>query len=76
MKDYNKSFEEKYPHITHFVRERGIIQIGYDESFVFAYDDNGEVFKGEEDYDTIEEAFTDLEAGIKEYIEIYSNFCY
>lgn len=69
------SFEEKYPNLTNFVLQQGKIEIGYDyntSSFAIAYDEGGTVFQGEDEYDTIEEALADLEAGIKEYLEEYS----
>ena len=68
----NKSFEEKYPYITSFVYEQGKIEIGYDyntDCFVLAYDEGGTVFQGKDEYDTMEDAFADLEAGIKEFME-------
>ena len=70
----NKSFEEKYPNITDFVYQQGRIEIGYDyntDCFVAAYDEGGTVFEGKDSYDTMEEAFADLEAGIKEHLELY-----
>ncbi len=68
----NQSFEEKYPNITNFVYHQGKIEIGYDYNtscFAVAYDEGGTVYQGEDEYDTMEEAFADLEAGIKEYLE-------
>ena len=70
----NKSFEEKYPNINDFVYLQGKIEIGYDyntDSFVAAYDEGGTVFQGKDSYDTMEEAFADLETGIKEHLELY-----
>jgi hypothetical protein len=68
----NQSFEEKYPNLTNFVYHQGKIEIGYDyntRSFVMAYDEGGTVYEGKNEYDTIEDALADLEAGITEYLE-------
>ena len=67
-----KSFEEKYPNLTDFVYTQGKIEIGYDEntsSFVTAYDEGGTVYQGKDEYDSLEEVFEDLEAGITAYFE-------
>jgi hypothetical protein len=68
----NQSFEEKYPNLTDFVYSQGKIEIGYDyntKSFVIAYDEGGTVYQGEDKYNTMDEAFADLENGITEYLE-------
>jgi hypothetical protein len=68
----NQSFEEKYPNLTDFVYSQGKIEIGYDynrKSFVIAYDEGGTVYQGEDEYNTMDEAFADLENGITEYLE-------
>lgn len=67
-----KTFSEKYPYITRFVETQGCIEIGYNEfigSFVKAYDEGGNVYMGEEEYQDMEAALADLEAGIKAYIQ-------
>ncbi len=69
---HGKTFEEEYPYITSFVLECGKIEIGYGEyspSFVIAYDEGGTVFEGKDDYETMSQAFADLEKGIKQFIE-------
>jgi hypothetical protein len=68
----NQSFEKKYPNLTNFVYHQGKIEIGYDynrKSFVIAYDEGGTVYQGEDEYNTMDEAFADLENGITEYLE-------
>lgn len=68
----NQSFEEKYPNLSDFVYYQGKIEIGYNEdinSFVFAYDEGGTVYIGEDDYETMEDALADLENGITQYLE-------
>ena len=65
-------FEEHYPYISRFVQEQGKIEIGYGEYppfFVIAYDEGGTVFEGKDDYETMDQAFADLEAGIKQFME-------
>ncbi len=68
----NQSFEEKYPNLANFVYYQGKVEIGYDyntSSFVIAYDEGGTVYLGKSEYDSMEEAFSDLEVGITEYLE-------
>ena len=65
-------FEEEYPYISRFVEEQGKIEIGYGDYvpyFVIAYDEGGNVFEGKEEYDSMDQALADLEAGIKDYME-------
>lgn len=73
-----KSFEDKYPNITQWVYEhQGIIEIGNDPdgpltSFVRAIDMGGMPWEGEDEYKSLDDAFLDLEAGVKECLqEIY-----
>lgn len=73
-----KSFEDKYPNITRWVDEHeGRIEIGYDPdspltSFVRAIDQGGMVWEGRDQYESLDDAFLDVEAGVKEYlIQIY-----
>jgi hypothetical protein len=68
----SKIFEDQYPTIARFVEEMGCIEIGEHEmtpSFVRAYDMGGTVYEGKSSYPTLDEAFQDLEAGIKAYLE-------
>lgn len=67
-----KSFEEQYPTIHRFVEEMGSIEIGQHEmisAFVRAYDLGGNVYEGKDSYPSMDEAFQDLEAGIKAYLD-------
>ncbi|WP_373479436.1 hypothetical protein [Geminocystis sp.] len=34
-----------------------------------AYDEGGTIFEGKEEYNSMDEAFADLEAGIKQFME-------
>ncbi|MCL1472011.1 hypothetical protein [Argonema antarcticum] len=68
----SKTFEKQYPTIHRFVEEIGWIEIGEHEvisSFVRAYDWGGTVYEGKDSYPSMEEAFQDLEAGIKAYLD-------
>ncbi len=65
-------FEEEYPYISRFVQEQGKIELGYADYppfFVVAYDEGGTVFEGKEEYESMDEALADLEAGIKAFME-------
>ncbi len=44
-------------------------QDGHVDSFVSALDDGGLVWRGDEDYETLDEAFRALDAGIAEWLE-------
>jgi hypothetical protein len=63
------SFEEAYPNIAHFIDAIGYITIGHDDdssltSFIRAIDPGGMVWEGKDTYQTLEEGFQDLEAGL------------
>jgi len=67
-----KSFDEMYPNIAHFVSAAGWIEMGYDDdspltSFIRAIDSGGMVWEGKDDYATLNAAFDDLEAGLKDW---------
>lgn len=67
----NKLFEKTYPNITHFAKEMGYIDIGYDDespssSFIRVYDLGGMVWESKDDYDSLDEALQDLEENLKE----------
>lgn len=66
------SFEDAYPNITHFVDAIGFITIGHDDSpltsFIRAIDFGGMVWEGQDTYQTLEEAFQDLEAGLGKWM--------
>ena len=67
-----KTLEKTYPNITSWVKSRGWIEVGRDGhvgAFVSALDDGGLVWKGDDHYETLDEAFRALEAGIAEWME-------
>ncbi|MBE9182349.1 hypothetical protein IQ268_27765 [Oculatella sp. LEGE 06141] len=73
-----QSFEDKYPNIARWVYEhQGTIEIGNDPdspltSFVRAIDMGGMPWEGEDEYESLDDALLDLEAGLQECLrEIY-----
>ena len=65
-------FAIAYPNITAWVRGGGWIEIGSDynvSSFLRALDEGGMVWEGEDDYDTMDEAFQALEVGIAAWVK-------
>ncbi len=68
------SFESLYPNTAHFVDAVGWLEIGKDDdspltSFIRALDSGGMVWEGEDAYDSLAEAFADLERGLGEWME-------
>jgi KTSC domain len=68
------NFEAHFPNIATWVIEYGHIQIGTDdnqESFIAAYDRDNEVVweSSDEVYNSLAEAFTDLEAQLTPYLD-------
>lgn len=66
-------FDESYPNIAHFVKSIGWIEIGYDDdspltSLTRAIDSGGIVWEGKDTYQTLDEAFQDLEQGIENWM--------
>jgi hypothetical protein len=64
-------FERRYPNITRFVFEQGWIELGSDDyspSFVRALDPGGMVWEGEPFYDSLDDAFADLERGLAQWV--------
>ena len=62
------ALEPVFPNITRWVKDHGIVEIGYDpntDSFVRAIDEGGGVWTGKPRYETLDDALMDLEAGIK-----------
>jgi len=62
------SFEAKYPSITRWVKESGTVEIGCDPqtgSFIRAIVKGGMAWSGESHYKSLDNAFQDLEKGIK-----------
>ena len=61
------SFEAAFPNITRWVKGFGTVEIGYDPqtgSFIRAIDKGGMAWSGESQYETVDDAFQDLEQGI------------
>ncbi|EAZ90749.1 hypothetical protein [Crocosphaera chwakensis] len=67
----NSYFEGTYPNITLWLTH-GWIEIGQDEfseSFIRVLDPGGMLWEGKTSYKTLDEAFNDLEANLKDIIE-------
>lgn len=68
------SFESSYPNIAHFVDALGSIEVGYTydgylTSFIRAIDEGGMVWEGADEYNSLDEAFEALEAGIEAWMK-------
>ncbi len=66
------SFERLYPHIAYFVDTIGWIEVGHDydsplTSVIRALDQGGMVWEGQDSYQTLDEAFQDLEQALTEW---------
>ena len=62
------SFEAAFPNITRWVKESGTVEIGHDphtDSFIRAIDEGGMPWSGKSRYESVDDAFQDLENGIK-----------
>ena len=62
------SFEAAYPNVARWVKDFGIIEVGYapgSDSLIRAIDEGEGVWAGNPRYETLEDAFRDLEAGIR-----------
>lgn len=73
-----QSFEDKYPNIARWVYEhQGVIEIGNDPdspltSFVRAIDMGGMPWEGKDEYESLDDVFLDLDAGLGAYLrELY-----
>ena len=65
-------FAHRYPNVNRFVFERGWIEIGADEysrSLIRALDLGGLVWEGKEGYGSLDEALTDLERGLAQWMK-------
>jgi hypothetical protein len=65
------SVAARYPNIAAWVQD-GWIEIGRDDfssSFVRALDIGGMIFEGKTHYDSLDEALSDLDAGIAAFLE-------
>ena len=66
------SFESKYPAITRWAKEFGVIEIGHDgfvDNYVKALDKGGMPWGGKSTYRTIDEALEEMERGIKAFLK-------
>ncbi len=71
-KQAEDKFAAQYPSLTAWVQGGGWIEIGTDynvHSFLRALDEGGMIWEGEDEYDTMDEAFQALEAGIASYVK-------
>ncbi len=62
------AFEAAYPNIARWFKDFGIIEVGYapgSDSLIRAIDEGEGVWAGRPRYETLDDAFKDLEAGIK-----------
>ncbi len=69
-----KSIESSFPNTVCFVDEYGWIEFGRDDdspltSFIRALNMGGMVWEGEDNYETLDDAFADLERGISAWME-------
>jgi hypothetical protein len=67
-----QSFEEKYPHITRWVKEQGWIEIGQDDyssSFLRAVSPGGMAWEGRNKYRSMDDAFRALDVALKSWIK-------
>jgi hypothetical protein len=66
-----KTIDEKHPYIAHWVQD-GTIEIGYgdyDDVFLRAIDTGGVIWESDKVYQNLDDAFADLEAGIKKWYQ-------
>ena len=67
------SFEATFPNITRWIKDFGTVEIGYDpntDSFIRAIDEGGMVWSGESHYEYLDDAFQDLETGIRTTLHV------
>jgi len=65
-------FEQKYPHITAWIKTHGWIETGQIDgpsNFILALDEGGVVWEGKAKYATIDEAFEALEKGLASWMK-------
>ena len=66
-----KTFDDKYPNISYWVQD-GYIEVGisnYDGVFLRAIDTGGVIWESDKVYKNLDDAFADLEAGIKKWCQ-------
>ncbi len=67
----SSTFVDLYPNVAEWVESWGWIEMGYDDfnqSFVRALDIGGMIWEGEHNYESVELAMRDLEAGIAAWL--------
>jgi hypothetical protein len=72
-KPMKPSFQAMFPNITRWVKDFGTVELGYDpntDSFMRAMDEGGMVWKGESHYEYLDDAFLDLEKGIRATLSV------
>lgn len=67
------SLESLYPNVAYFVDAIGRIEFGRDDdspltSFIRALDVGGMVWEGKDEYETLDEAFQDMERELGEWM--------
>lgn len=65
-------FEQKYPALTRWVDEYGWIEMGQLDGpapFIWALNEGGVIWEGEDSYRTLDEAFRDAEKGIAAWLK-------
>ena len=72
------AFAERYPNIDAFVTGYGWIEVGYIEhtqSFIRALNEGGWVWEGKHTYDSLDDAWADLEQGLADWMkEVTGNY--
>jgi hypothetical protein len=67
------SFEQSYPFVSKWVKERGWIEIGeldgYRRAMVRALDEGGLIWEGKLDYASLDDLLADLERGLAHWYE-------
>ena len=65
------SFDETYPHVTHWIKEQGWIELGYDgwrRSWIRALDEGGLIWEGGDPAQTLDETFRELDTALAQWI--------
>jgi hypothetical protein len=65
--------DSRDPNIAYFTKAIGWVELGYDvdsnrSSCIIALDPGGLIWEGRDSYDSLEEAFRDLEEGLGEWM--------
>lgn len=68
----NSDFARKYPNLVRWIEEYGWIEVGQLDGpapFIWALDEGGVVWEGEESYQSVDAAFQDAERGIAAWMK-------